>query len=856
MRTIHRKKYPPEPASRAASSSHSVATKALSCLLCALLCAALALVGSGYFQGGAQQQKAHAAEGLPINLYTVLNNTKDSYYQALNDTEKAAIVARTDLDNVSLGGKYPGYNGDAAYTDSPSVKSPSNKTDDLGPYIKGISRGYQNYYWPLSYQEYYALNGGSTKNDVSKISSFNGSNRNWLRSAFWFGIGDANFDRISAFCVQNYGELTTNLAGSGIYPRAAAYFNLANLASVDPNSNAAELERMSADELNQKFGLKDGICPASLDRSSAPTLMLGKVKWYVIGYGGYGVGQQRIGTITEPGQPMGTTVGAPGSAVGYQAGCATIIQADHSMLYDYVTHGFTLEWCHSGNAKYPYYTSDDVDGVGNDAGTGPLVTPAPTEPPAAPTDPDPVDPAPIDPDPVDPTPSDPSPADPDPVEPAPSPSDPVPTEPQLSVLEAPAAVVMGGAASAATPANGESSVRLELEEPVLKGAKATNHGWQIEHSEGKWASFDPDTHMSLYYDGKRLRYYVEYRVGEKTYRKESNPVTIQVKPNSLYPTIGGPDRIATSAKTALDAWPSGSKYAVLAIGSDFKDALAASYLAGHLDAPVLLVSPQLKNNARIKATLKTLKVTKVYTIGAAVTDTIRKSVWTGAFEKVSSKGKDGVTEAIDIVKYVTGTLKKAKPTFVLITTTSGFADAMGTAAYAANPKLNMPILYVDGNNNASKASAFVKSLGSVKTTYVLGSTVSVSAAAAKKFPAVKRVYGADRNATAAAAFATFSPMVAKANADGRLHSVGMAAASGFADALGAGAAQAHLGGVVMITPPAKVGTNVKAALNGGTFKSGSTTYRPVAVHKHLIDFCFYGLTMNTAIKKTISGYIR
>jgi hypothetical protein len=180
---------------------------------------------------------------------------------------------------------------------------------------------------------------------------------------------------------------------------------------------------------------------------------------------------------------------------------------------------------------------------------------------------------------------------------------------------------------------------------------------------------------------------------------------------------------------------------------------------------------------------------------------------------------------------------------------------MGTAAYAANPKLNMPILYVDGNNNASKASAFVKSLGSVKTTYVLGSTVSVSAAAAKKFSNVKRVYGTDRNTTAAAAFATFSPMVAKANADGRLHSVGIAAGN-WPDALGAGAAQAHLGGAIMITPSAKVGAHVKAVLTGGSFKSGNTTYKPVAIHRHLTKFCFYGRGMSNSVKKSISGYIK
>jgi hypothetical protein len=418
--------------------------------------------------------------------------------------------------------------------------------------------------------------------------------------------------------------------------------------------------------------------------------------------------------------------------------------------------------------------------------------------------------------------------------------------PVVATPAAPAAVTLGGASG--------QGVCLSLQKPDVNwgGGKPQGEGFQVELSAGKWTTFDPATYMSLSYNGKKLRYFARNGVGTAY----SKAVVIKVLAPNAYPTLGGTNRIGTSRLTALDAWPNGSKYAVLAIGSDFKDALAASYLAGWLDAPVLLVSAAVKNNAPIEQTLRDLKVTKVYTVGAAVTDTIRKSVWRGTFEKVSPKGKDGVSEAIDIVKYVTGVLKKAKPTSVLVTTTSGFADAMGTAAYAANPKLNMPILYVNGKDDASKAAAFVKSLGSVKTTYVLGSTVSVSNKAARQFKGVKRVYGADRNLTAAAAFATFSPMVAKANADGKLHSVGMAAASGFADALGAGAAQAHLGGVVMITPPAKVGTNVKVVLTGGTFKSGAAIYKPIAIQKHLTNFCFYGLTTSASVKRTISGYIR
>jgi putative cell wall-binding protein len=417
--------------------------------------------------------------------------------------------------------------------------------------------------------------------------------------------------------------------------------------------------------------------------------------------------------------------------------------------------------------------------------------------------------------------------------------------PTVATPATPPAVVMG---------NGKGEgVALRLSVPAIDWGGGTNlgQGWKCDFS-GSYSAFDPATPMSLSYNGKHLVYYATNEAGST----QSAPVTIKVSAPATYPISGGKDRIATSQQTALDAWPEGSASAVLAIGSDFKDALAASYLAGWLDAPVLLVSPNVKLNAPIKSTLKTLKVKTVYTVGAAVTDKIRSSVWSGKTTKVSQKGKDGVTEAIDIVKYVTGTLKKPKPTSVLITTTSGFADAMGTAAYAANPKLNMPILYVNGKNDASKASAYVKSLGTVKTTYVLGSTVSVSAAAASKFKGVKRVYGADRNLTAAAAFATFSPMVAKANPDGKLHSVGMAAANGFADALGAGAAQAHLGGVVMLTPPTKVGPQVKIVLRGGTFKSGATTYRPKAVYRDLTNFEFYGLGTSASVRKAISGYVK
>lgn len=53
----------------------------------------------------------------------------------------------------------------------------------------------------------------------------------------------------------------------------------------------------------------------------------------------------------------------------------------------------------------------------------------------------------------------------------------------------------------------------------------------------------------------------------------------------------GDDRYGTAARTALAAYPDGATTAVIAVGDEFPDGLAASYLAGAEDAPILLTAP-------------------------------------------------------------------------------------------------------------------------------------------------------------------------------------------------------------------------------------------------------------------------
>jgi putative cell wall-binding protein len=388
------------------------------------------------------------------------------------------------------------------------------------------------------------------------------------------------------------------------------------------------------------------------------------------------------------------------------------------------------------------------------------------------------------------------------------------------------------------------------------------------YDPNKWQEFDPtllsddDVNgvdaevMSLDKNGLSVAYYARNNQGYGY----SNVIKLAVRPVSLYPQISGDNRIITSAQTALDAWPEGCRNAVLAAGDTFQAALAASYLAGALDCPVILVSPSGSSKDTTKSVLKTLGVTHVYVVGGAITAKIRAGVFSGTSTTVSSS-KDAATIAVDVVKYVTTTLNRNKPTSVILTTDSNFPDALGVSAYAANARLNIPILFVHGLNSAAKAAAEVKALGTVKTVYALGTpNVTVSSNAAKQVASghsLKWLYGTDRNGTAAAVFATFSPMVAATNDSGKLNSIGFACGAQFADALGCGPAQAHLGGAIYITPASSLGLAVKAVLDGGSVKVSSGKYTYKDIHHTITNFEFYGQeTIAASNRRKISGFVQ
>jgi hypothetical protein len=438
----------------------------------------------------------------------------------------------------------------------------------------------------------------------------------------------------------------------------------------------------------------------------------------------------------------------------------------------------------------------------------------------------------------------------------------LPSDFYISNLTAPAAVVMGGPGSVYSTSNDGQGVALSLSKPMVSapsGQVVTAQGWQWGTSatsdDGSWQAFDPATLMSLQWNGRYLRYYAQTASGVAY----SNHVKITVLADSpVYPEVGGGSRVATSAQTALDAWPEGVGTAVFCSGADSYDAAAANYLAGALGCPILLLSSRASANASVKQAVAALGVKKAYTVGAACTRKMVASVGIQDPIRVAPTC-DPATVAAKVVDYVVSSGLAASPTRVMLANSCSYADALGVSAYVANKALNIPILFTNGRSSAGRAAAEVKALKTVKTLYVLGSTASVSDKAAKKVKAgYFRVWGTNRNQTAAMAYTVFGAMVSDANASGHINSVGIVAGNNYPDALSAGAAQAHLGGVVMITPPTKVGPYLKYQLLGGGYSiaNGQTACYDSSIVKTLTNFSFYGRGIATAVRKAISYYVR
>jgi putative cell wall-binding protein len=276
------------------------------------------------------------------------------------------------------------------------------------------------------------------------------------------------------------------------------------------------------------------------------------------------------------------------------------------------------------------------------------------------------------------------------------------------------------------------------------------------------------------------------------------PVVFAGQTVSVNERVGGADRYGTAAKIALSAagcastcsaagFPSHLRQdIVIASGEDFPDALSSDYLATSLGTSVLLTRSGSLPQAT-KTAIQQLGVNHVYIVGGtnAVSQAVENALanmdqtYTGG-DTAFGQGKIDVDRISGADRYLTNQkvneyasansvwsepVGRTNITFgvdtkrtALVATGQNFPDALAAGAAVSSAALTqaggpIPLILTRGDSLISSASAQISDLGIQQTVIVGGSDVvsdAVASSLGSAGTAVKRVFGADRYATAVA----------------------------------------------------------------------------------------------------------
>ena len=223
----------------------------------------------------------------------------------------------------------------------------------------------------------------------------------------------------------------------------------------------------------------------------------------------------------------------------------------------------------------------------------------------------------------------------------------------------------------------------------------------------------------------------------------------------------GATRYGTAEDIATGVFGTAST-AILATGLNFPDALAASYLAGNLNAPVLLTDPNALS-PEAAAALGTLKTSNVIIVGG--TDAVSDAVVTSLEATASTAAAGGnltVTRISGATRFDTAAAIDSTPAATTVGTFNGkktailatgndFPDALfaGPLSYSSH----FPIILTDSATLSPQAATELTSLG-IQQVIIMGGTAAVSAAVESAVNAAGvttlfRSAGANRDDTAA-----------------------------------------------------------------------------------------------------------
>lgn len=291
------------------------------------------------------------------------------------------------------------------------------------------------------------------------------------------------------------------------------------------------------------------------------------------------------------------------------------------------------------------------------------------------------------------------------------------------------------------------------------------------------------------------------------------------------PRLAGETRYETAGLLFdLGDWQQGGSI-VLASGANYPDALAASALAGDLNAPIMLTDPN-GLSSETEWRIQNLKPSRVYIIGgnAAVSASAECRVAQLAGSGANIQRIAGDTRYDTSLK-VASSLSNPSDT-VIVTTGTNYADALSISPYAF--ATGSPVVLCNPSSGLSNAALKAIKKAGYKKAVIVGGTSAVPASVASQLKAqgignITRLSGDTRYATSA----KIAEFELKQNVGFTMDGAYLATGQNFPDALAAGALSGkHLAPLLLVDPGAREACSFLSKYKGGvsrvTFVGGTS----------------------------------
>lgn len=279
--------------------------------------------------------------------------------------------------------------------------------------------------------------------------------------------------------------------------------------------------------------------------------------------------------------------------------------------------------------------------------------------------------------------------------------------------------------------------------------------------------------------------------------------------------VAGSNRYATAIEAAkttfgagpMPAGPDGHRWVVVASGANWPDALAASGLAGALEAPLLLTQPDTLPSD-VGTYIAALGADRAAVVGgtAAISQVVRTqlAVLVGGSANVKGYGASNRYATAELVAStaVNATGRSTWDKIAFLSTGGNYPDALAAAPLAA--AIGRPLYLADPAAGVSNATVSAMRSAGVDRVVVLGGTAVVSQTSVNRIKAAGITIGTGDRWSGANRYDTARVVAEKSIATGDLSAgeTGLATGEGFADALAGGVAQGHAGGVLVLTESA------------------------------------------------------